>query len=91
MSISAQKDANRIPALLATSSVDGVTVVAVVSNPVTHRLKTSDGATGSSFASVNAQRDNNRVSAIWGISNADGVTPIPIYCDATGALLTKST
>lgn len=89
MSISAPRDNNRIPTLLATSNADGVTVVAVqVTN---NQLNISDGTTGSGFSFVDAQRDANRIPAIWGVSAADGVTPIPIYCDINGNILTKST
>lgn len=89
--ISTPRDQNRVPTLLATLNTDGVTVVSVQVNPTNNALAVSNGVGGSTFPSVNSQRDANRVPAVWGISNADGVTPIPIYCDASGKLLIKST
>lgn len=77
--------------LLGTLDSDGRTAVVIKANPTTHRLKTSDGTTGSNFASTTSQRDDNRVPAIWGVSSADGVTPIYIAVDSSGNLLTKST
>jgi len=89
--MAAPRDNNRIPALLGTLNTDGVSVVNIAVNPANHRMKISNGTTGSAFPYVNAERDQNRVTAIWGVSSADGTTPIPIYCDSTGALLTKNT
>ncbi len=91
MTISAIRDANRIPVLLATLNTDGVTPVAVTVGAVTHGLSISDGTTGSGTSSTNAERDANRVPVVWGVSSADGITPVAIWCNASGQLLTKST
>lgn len=90
MPISAPRDANRVPTALATLDRDGITVVAVQTNPTNHAWKVDDNTTGASKPFVNAQRDANRIPAMWGVSSADGVTPIPVYCDSNGTLLIKS-
>ena len=88
---SSPRDDNRVPAVMVTSSADGVTPMRVYVNPSNHGLKIEDGSTGSSFPFVNAERDDNRVSVLWGVSSADGRTPIPIYGNpSTGAILVKS-
>lgn len=89
--MNAPRDNNHIPAILGTLNTDGVSVVPIAVNPTNHKVKISDGTSGSGFSYVNAERDQNRVPAIWGVSSADGITPIPIYCDSTGAILIKST
>lgn len=88
--VSTPRDNNRVPTLLATLSTDGVTVkpVRVQAN---HSLCTSDGTTGSSFASTSADRDDNRVTALWGVSSVDGITPTAIYCDSNGSILIQTT
>lgn len=91
MPISTPRDANRIPTLLGTLNTNGSTVISLTVDPVTHRLKTSDGITGSDFSYLNAQRDANNVPAILGVKSDDGTTPIPPYVNSSGALLTKST
>lgn len=50
--ISASRDNNRVTTLLATSSVDGVTPVAVYADPVTHRLLTSGSGGGGTWGSI---------------------------------------
>ena len=85
----ASRDNNRVPTLLATLNTDGITPVSILANY--HRLKISDGVSGSSIDSINVERDNNRVPTVWGVSSADGITPIPIYCNSSGFLLIKST
>lgn len=83
------KDSNRISAVMATSSIDGITPVNLVIK--SHRLEISNGTSGSSLPFVNAERDDNRIPVIWGVSSTDGITPIPIYANINGALLIKST
>lgn len=85
----ASRDDNRIPTMLGTSSVDGVTPVPLTVTK--NRLNCADGTTGSNLPFVNSERDQNRVPTIWGVSSADGVTPIPIYTDSNGNLLIKTT
>lgn len=87
---STPRDNNRIPMLLATNNTDGKTVVSIIADPSSHRIRALDGVSGSSLSFENSQKDDNRVSAIWGVSSSDGITPIPIYCDSTGKLLTQS-
>ena len=88
----ASRDDNRVPALLATSSADGLSVVEVYANPTNNGLCVENGTSGSSYPSVDAQRDGNRVPALWATSSADGVTLIPVYADpSTKKILIKST
>ena len=91
MAISSPRDANRIPTIMGTLNTDGVTPVSIKVNSSTHKLKISNGTTGSSFTSTTAKRDANRIPTMWGVSSADGVTPIYIATDSSGNLLTKST
>lgn len=44
--ISAPRDANRVPALLGTSNVDGSTPVVIYADPSTHRLLVTGTGTG---------------------------------------------
>jgi len=91
MAISAPRDNNRKPVMIATLNTDGVTPALVYVNPVNNAIMAIDSITGTSYPSVNAQKDANRISTVWGVSSADGITPIPIYCDSSGNLLIKST
>lgn len=50
MADTAPRDPNRIPALLATSSVDGVSTIKVYVNPTTHRLLTENAVLSGSGA-----------------------------------------
>ncbi len=88
--VSTPRDNNRVPTLLATLNTDGTTVKSVCVQ-TNHSLCTSDGTTGSSFASTSADRDDNRVTALWGVSSVDGVTPTAVYCDSNGSLLIQTT
>lgn len=58
----ARKDNNRIPTLLGTSSVDGVTPVLIYADPITHRLKV-DNIGGSSLTLLPATGTINGVNA----------------------------
>lgn len=87
----AKRDANRAPMLLGTLNSDGTSVQAIYVNSSNHKLKISDGTTGSGTTTTNIQRDGNRVTTIWGVSSADGITPVAIWADSSGNLLTKST
>jgi hypothetical protein len=91
MNISTPRDNNRKPTIMGTLNTDGATPVSIGVNPANHRLKASNGTTGSSFTSLNANRDNNRVTTLWGVSSADGITPTYIAVDSSGNILIKST
>lgn len=90
MPVSTPRDQNRIPAMLATLNTDGLTVQPLTVNPVTHRVKVSNGTSGSSLTWLNAQRDANRIAAVLGVQSNDGITIIPPYCNTQGELLIKS-
>lgn len=88
----ARKDDNRIPTMIGTLQSDGVTPALVKASPTTHVIDSADGTTGSEADTrTTAPRDNNYITTIIAASSADGVTPIPIYIDASGCLLLKST
>lgn len=87
----ASRDQNNIPTLLGGLDSDGKTPIRVKVDPTSHALAVSDGTSGSDNGPVNAPRDENDVPVLMGVSSADGVTPIPIYANAAGQLLIKST
>jgi hypothetical protein len=87
----APRDSNRITTLLGTLQSDGVTPIAVQTNPATGGVKVMDGTTGTASTRTDAPRDNNRVPAMMGVSSTDGVTPIPIAVDINGNILIQST
>lgn len=89
--MNAKLDQNRIPVLSGALNTDGITPINIQANPLTNRLKTSNGITGTDFGTTNAQRDGNRVPVLMAVSSTDGVTPVEIYADSSGNLLVRST
>lgn len=87
----ASKDENAVSTLLGALNTDGVTPVPVKANPTTHRLKVSDGTSGSDNGPTNALKDGNDVSSLIAVSSVDGKTPVVVYTDANGKLLIQST
>ncbi len=87
----APKDENGVSGLLGTLNTNGDTPIPVQANPTTHRIKVSDGTTGSDNGPTNAPKDENDVSALIAVSSVDGKTPVVVYTDAQGRLLIKST
>ncbi len=87
----AYRDENSVPTLIAALNTDGRTLVRVLADPVTHRLNTSDGTSGTDHGPVNDLRDENSVHAIMAVSSVDGFTPVVVYANSSGQLLTKST
>lgn len=87
----AVKDDNNVNSLIVALNTDGASIIRVKVNPTTHRLKYSDGSTGSDHGPTNALRDDNNVPVLMAVSSADGVTPVIIYGDSSGNLLMKST
>lgn len=88
----AYRDGNNVTTKTAVSNADGITILRVKADPVTHALATSDGTTGTVTTQSNAPRDENNVPVMMAVSSADGVTPVPLVIDsATGKLLIKST
>lgn len=87
----APRDNNGVPVMLATSSADGVTVLALTLNPTTHGVIIEDNTTGSDLSTNTAKRDRNQVPVAMGTSNANGVLPVPLYINpATKELLVNS-
>lgn len=87
----ASKDDNRVAMVVGTLNSDGVSIQPIYVNPTNHKVKYSDGTTGSGTTTTNIQRDQNRVTTIWGVSSSDGITPVAIWVDSSGNLLTQST
>ena len=87
----AKRDENRISTLIGASDTDGITPLPVYANPISHRLYTSNGDTGTDYGRGVAVRDENRVSVLMAVSSVDGVTPVEVYVDSSNRLLTKST
>jgi hypothetical protein len=79
----AKRDQNYVTVRLATSNADGVTPLNITADPVSHRLQTDDGTTGSDLSGDIASRDQNHVPVMMAVSSADGTTPTAIYIDAT--------
>lgn len=86
-----QRDNNSVTTMIGSLNSDGSTPVGVKIDPTTHRVKISDGATGSDLTGDEAPRDNSGIVTLLGTSNADGVTPVPIYVNTAGELMVKST
>lgn len=86
----ASRDDNNIPTLIAPLDSDGVTIVRVKCNPITHGLSVADGTTGTDFSGDTAIRDENFVPVLLAVSEVDGVTPVPVYVDVNGNLLVDS-
>jgi hypothetical protein len=83
----AKKDNNRVPVLLGTSSVDGVTPI-MVKVDASHVLSSNCDVGGSDLSPTDdAARDENRVPVLLGVSSADGITPVQIYVNANGEIL----
>lgn len=69
------RDANRVPALFAVSSADGVTVVPLEADPITGKLL------------VDSSYNPSGPLLIQAVSDLDGVTPVNLEANpATGAL-----
>ncbi len=90
MATTSPRDDNRIATLRAALDTDGVSVINVCGNPISHALCVSDGSTGSDHGVPTAQRDYDRVPVLLGVSSADGETPVEIYADSSGNLLVMS-
>ena len=87
----APRDNNGIPAMLGTSNADGVTVLPLTLDPVTHGVIMNDGTTGSDLSTNTAKRDRNQMPVAMGVSNVDGVTRVPLYINpSTKELLLNS-
>lgn len=86
----ALRDGNFVPSLIAVKSTDGITIDAVLANPVSHGLQTSDGTGGTDNGTPNAKHDQNFVHCLMAVSSVDGITPVAVYTDGSGRLLTQS-
>lgn len=85
--MAAPRDQNSVVALLGT--FQGIATPILATN--LHRLKVSDGVSGTDTGPLNAPRDRNQRPALIATSSADGKTPVVVYADASGNLLIKST
>ena len=82
------RDENNIPVLQAVSMTDGVTVLPIKAEPVTHSLMCKLGGVGITSSNGIDPRDQDHVPAFMAVSSVDGVTPVPIYMDpVTNSLL----
>ncbi len=85
------RDGNFIPTLRAALNTDGVTIMNVCANPVTHALCISDGTTGTDHGTTNAQRDKDFHADLMAVSSSGYITPVEVYADSGSKLLVKST
>ena len=80
----AKKDSNGRSSLIAVSSLNGTTVLALLADPVTHRLKATTTTVGDNGNNQgNAMVDENSVSVMTALSSADGSSIIEVYADPT--------
>lgn len=86
--MTAQRDNNRIPVIQGTLNSDGSTATSVKIDPSTHKVKVSNGASGSDNG--NGSVDDNSVPLMYAVSDVDGTTPVAIYVDSSGNLLIDS-
>lgn len=87
----ARRDANFVPTLIAASSANGTSIIAIKADPVTHGLEVDDASTGTDHGPAYAVRDSNHVPVMLCVSADDGVTPVELYADPlTGNLLIDS-
>lgn len=92
--MNAKHDENSRPTLIATSNVDGVTIVPIQANPTTHAIKIEDGISGSDVGNNSgiAMIDENSVPVMWALSSVGDGSLVEVYSNpSTGAILTKST
>lgn len=83
-------DQNRIKTQLASLNTDGLTIIPLKANAVTHGLKVSNGTTGTDFGN-DVARDGNR-EPICIVQSSDGSGAIiTLYADSAGFLQIKST
>jgi hypothetical protein len=88
--MNASKDENSVSTKLVALNTDGKTVIPVRVS-ASHKLKVSDGTTGSDHGPKNAERDDNFVPMMMGVSSSDFKTPVVIYGDINGTVLTQTT
>lgn len=81
-------DGNSTPTLLAVQD-DGLSLVNIQADPITHELHVSDGTTGSDNGPDNSRHASGR-PILMATSNADGKTPVAVYANSSGALLIDS-
>lgn len=89
--MNAARDNNNVPTKILALDTDGKTIVRLVVDPVTHKIKVNNGTTGSNHGPTNALRDENFVPVLIGVSSSDFITPVVAYGDVTGALKIQST
>ena len=81
------RDKNHVSVIMATSYLDGVTLVPIQVNSVTNGIVTDMTHTISFTPSPVAIRDEDHVHVLMGVSSVDG-TPCPVYADpVTGGIL----
>ena len=84
----ADRDQNQITTALGISSVDNITTLPFVVDPITNKLLVD--VVGDSITATPAtidKHDENGVPTVYGISTTDGETLIPIRTDGSGNLL----
>lgn len=87
----AYRDENSVPTKIALLNTNGRTVMRLVADDSTHRLKVNDGITGSNNGPKNAYRDENEIPTLITSSSSDGLSPVALYTDSSGYLLIQST
>lgn len=84
--MNAPHDANRVPAKLGVLFSDGVTVIPITVDSVTGGMMVNTVDTIAFVPGTIDFRDAN-YNACWMAQNSVDGTPIPIFVDATGAVL----
>lgn len=85
------REKNRVTVAFGVLNTNGLSLVPIKSGLLGGSLLISDGTSGPNLTGSDALRDENFETTLLAVSSVDGVTPVPIYVNASGALLTKST
>ncbi len=89
----AQRDENTRPTMSCASKNDGITIVPITANPITHALTAEDSSGGSDNGnnSNNAMLDENSVPVLTALSSAGDDTIVEVYGNPTdGSILIDS-
>lgn len=86
-------DENSREGIICALNTDGVTIVGVRANPITHAMKVANGLGQADNGNHdgNALIDENSRSSWYGLSSAGNGERIIIYANSLGAVLTQKT
>lgn len=85
------RDQNDKPVGMGVSSVDSITPVMIMVDPVTNFLLVDSVQDSITVVGAKHRIDQNDIPTCYGVSSSDNVTLIPIRTDSNGRLLVQST